>query len=111
MSQYEHLADALYDLKESLHADGADLALDGVCGGVAQIRLIVGPETCLGCIVPKEVLESVVLVALRKHDQSISGVAVVDPRSPTCGGSDSLIEGIDGRGIRKVVWNGGSVEE
>ena len=55
-------------------------ALEDVRYGVAQVRLIVGPDTCLECIVPKQILESVLLIALQKEDTSISCVAVVDPR-------------------------------
>jgi hypothetical protein len=73
-------AAGLVDIRESLRADGADLELEGVVGGVATVRLVVGPETCLVCIVPKSILESLVLVALKKHDDSIAAVEVIDPR-------------------------------
>ncbi|HKP17919.1 MAG TPA: hypothetical protein VJT84_05520 [Gaiellaceae bacterium] len=80
MTPASQLAAGLADLRESLQADGADLELEGVEDGVATVRLLVGPETCLECIVPKPILESVVLVALQKHDASIARVDVVDPR-------------------------------
>jgi hypothetical protein len=70
----------LADLRASLQADGADLMLESVDDGVATVRLVVGPETCLECIVPKPVLESVVLVALTKHDDSITSIDLIDPR-------------------------------
>jgi hypothetical protein len=82
MSQTSNLADGLNDLRESLQADGADLEFKGVHDDVATVRLVVGPETCLECIVPKPILEAVVLVALQRHDASIGRVEVIDPRLP-----------------------------
>ena len=73
-------AAALADLQASLQADGADLKFEGIHAGVATVRLVVGPETCLECIVPKPILESVVLVALKKHDDSITSIKMIDPR-------------------------------
>jgi len=68
------------DLQLALQADGADLALEKVRDGVATVRLILGPQACLDCIMPKETLEGMLLVSLRKSEEAIGRVEVIDPR-------------------------------
>jgi hypothetical protein len=80
MTERTKLVDSLAGLRESFQADGADLELERVDGALATVRLVVGAETCLECIVPKPILESIVLVALQKGDPSIGRVEVIDPR-------------------------------
>jgi hypothetical protein len=80
MDGVSRAAEALTSLQEGLRADGADLVLESVRDGVAYARLVVGPETCQECILPKEMLEPVVLAALRKHDPAIASVTLADPR-------------------------------
>jgi hypothetical protein len=67
------------DLRQALQADGADLEMEGVTDGVATIRLILGPEACLECIMPKDTLEKMLLVSLRQADD-VSSVDLLDPR-------------------------------
>lgn len=66
-------------LKEALQGDGADLELDSVEDGVASVRLILGPESCLECIMPKETIEQILLVSLSKTE-SVTSVRLDDPR-------------------------------
>ena len=67
-------------LKETLQADGADLELDGVEDGVASVRLILGPEACLECIMPKDTIERILLTSLAKS-QPVTSVRLDDPRA------------------------------
>jgi Fe-S cluster biogenesis protein NfuA len=76
----EQIVAALSDLRDALQADGADLAVVGVDGPTVRVRLIVGPETCHECIMPKDFLEEVLLMRLREHFPEISCVQLEDPR-------------------------------
>lgn len=69
------------DLRSALQADGADLELKGVENGVAGVRLLLGPETCLECIMPKQALEQILLASLRgSGDHQVERVELDDPR-------------------------------
>ncbi len=68
------------ELRQALQADGADLVLEGAREGVAAIRLVVGPETCLDCIMPKATLEQILLASLQRGDSAITRVELEDPR-------------------------------
>jgi hypothetical protein len=71
---------ALQPLRESLLLDGADIELLGVSGGTAELALDVSKSTCAECVLPRQSLESVVVVALRKADPRIAAAVVRDPR-------------------------------
>ena len=75
-----NLTDELEPLAESLRADGADLRLEGVVDGTVQIRLVLGPDACEECILPKEHLETVLMAALHKADPTVLAVRIEDPR-------------------------------
>lgn len=66
-------------LKEALKGDGADLELDRIEDGVASVRLILGPEACLECIMPKDTIEQILLTSLSKSEP-VTHVRLDDPR-------------------------------
>jgi hypothetical protein len=70
----------LEPLAESLRADGADLLVEGRDGATLRVRLVLGPEACLDCILPREHLESVLLAAAKQADPAIAEVQLDDPR-------------------------------
>jgi hypothetical protein len=76
----ETLRAALQPLRESLQLDGADIELLQVSGGTAELALDVSKASCAECVLPRESLESVVVVALRKADPRIAAARVRDPR-------------------------------
>jgi hypothetical protein len=76
----ESLRVALQPLRDSLKLDGADIELVDVQGGTAQLDLDVSNASCAECVLPRESLESVVVVALRKADPRIAAARVRDPR-------------------------------
>lgn len=76
----QSLRAALQPLRESLQLDGADIELLGVDGGTAELALDVSNASCAECVLPRESLESVIVVALRKADPSIASARVRDPR-------------------------------
>ncbi|MQB01497.1 MAG: hypothetical protein GEU78_14600 [Actinobacteria bacterium] len=72
---------AMQPLQLSLQADGADLAVAGVDGQTAHVRLILGPETCMECIVPKQVMEGILTTAITKGVPQVTAVELEDPRA------------------------------
>lgn len=80
VQQLDTLRAALQPLRESLQLDGADIELIGVQGGTAELTLDVSNASCAECVLPRESLESVVVVALRKADPRIAAARVRDPR-------------------------------
>ena len=75
------LLPALGDLRQALQADGADMEVEGLEAGVATIRLVLGPEACLDCIMPKDVLEKILLSSIRKSTPDVTRVHLIDPRA------------------------------
>ncbi|MEL7208735.1 MAG: hypothetical protein AAGK32_11000 [Actinomycetota bacterium] len=63
-----------------LAADGVDLALAGVEGGVLTVELVVVDAECAECVLPRELLEPVVLDLLRPATPDLVEVRIIDPR-------------------------------
>lgn len=76
----ETLTPPFEDLRGALQADGADLALEEISGGVASVRLVLGPEACLDCIMPKATLEAILLTAFQEAGRAVERVDLIDPR-------------------------------
>lgn len=76
----ESLTPPFEELRNALQADGADLALEEMSGGVATVRLVLRPETCLNCIMPKETLEAILLAAFQQAEPAVERVNLIDPR-------------------------------
>ena len=74
------LSAALEGMQESLRADGADLEMLGLEGTTARVRLVVGPETCMECIMPKEYLEELMLATVQETMPQVDRVDLEDPR-------------------------------
>lgn len=72
---------AVEPVKAALQADGADLALDEVIGEQARMRLILGPETCMDCIVPGHVMHGILSATILKDVPDITEVLLEDPRA------------------------------
>lgn len=73
------------DIRESLQADEADLEVLGLEDGVAKFRLLVGPETCQECILPKGILEQILAQSLQKAMPQVGSVELDDPREREAG--------------------------
>ncbi|MBX6378288.1 MAG: NifU family protein, partial [Clostridia bacterium] len=67
-------------LRASFQADGADLELVGVEGGVVRVRLVLTPEACLECIVAGPVLRQILETSIRKAWPELQAVELEDPR-------------------------------
>jgi hypothetical protein len=76
----EQLAGALGTVRASLQADGADLEVLGLEGSVCRVRLIMGPETCQECIMPRDFLEQMMLMNVQEALPQVTRVEMEDPR-------------------------------
>lgn len=71
----------LQPLRVPMLADGADLELLSVHDGVVRVRLVLGEETCSDCVLPADLLRSVLLAGLADQIPSVTEVELVDPRT------------------------------
>lgn len=76
----ERVEAAIAGMRQAIQADGADLVVEGVEGSVARMRLVFGPDVCEECILPNEMLRSMLLTAVRKTVPEITDVSLEDPR-------------------------------
>ena len=81
MEKLTQLSAGLKDLREALQLDGADLEVLGLEGGVARLRLVIGPETCLECLMPKEFIEQMILHDVQTVMPEVMRVTLDDPRA------------------------------
>lgn len=64
----------------ALQADGADLELQRVEGEIVYLKLILGDEACLECIMPKSILEEILLLTIKETAPEVRAVNLDDPR-------------------------------
>jgi hypothetical protein len=76
----DQLSGGIKDIRESLQADQADLEVLGLEDGIAKFRLLVGPETCLECILSKSILEQILVRSLQRTMPQVNSVQLDDPR-------------------------------
>lgn len=72
-------------LRETLKADGADLELLREEAGTAYFRLDLEHASCKECVMPRDTLERMALVALRRQIPELQAVHIEDPRDPQGG--------------------------
>lgn len=80
MTALEQAEQALNGLREGFQADGADLELVSLEGGVARVKLLLTDATCMECIVPGPILEQVISASLKQALPDLQRVEVEDPR-------------------------------
>ena len=71
---------ALGEISKILQADGADLDVLGLECNTVRTRLLLGTEACLECIMPKDVLEEIMLMSLKESMPEVERVQLDDPR-------------------------------
>lgn len=76
----DQLSAGLQDIRESLQADHADLEVLGLQGTVARVRLLITPETCQECIMPRDFLEDIMLMSIKDTMPQVTKVELEDPR-------------------------------
>jgi hypothetical protein len=66
--------------REVLRADGIDIELIRLEGSTAHLQLHVVDADCAECVLPRQMLELVVLDLLRPGHPELGAVCIVDPR-------------------------------
>lgn len=72
--------DALAPILTALHADGAELEVDAVSDEAVDLRLVLTSARCAECVLPRPMLEGMMLDALGSRFPAIDTVRLVDPR-------------------------------
>lgn len=71
---------ALHNVRLALQADQADVAVVGLDGSTLNLDLIIGPDTCTDCMMPRPVLEDIMLRHVRASMPLVQHVSLNDPR-------------------------------
>jgi hypothetical protein len=71
---------AVQELREILRIDGADISLRAVTTSTLEFELELSAVPCLECVMPRDVLEEILLSRLNEVDPNIVSVAIGDPR-------------------------------
>lgn len=66
--------------RDVLQADGVDIELVRMDGETAHLRLKIVDAACADCVLPRHMLEPVVLDLLRVGRPTLEAVYIVDPR-------------------------------
>jgi Fe-S cluster biogenesis protein NfuA len=76
--------EALAEVRPLVQADGADLVLGAVDPDEGQVvvRLDLDAVSCLECVLPPDLLHSMISDAFMRRVPGLSDVVVEDPRSP-----------------------------
>ena len=75
------IALALDEPRSLVQADGADMRLLGVDdAGIVSLELILEGASCAECVLPRGLLEQIVLDMLMKKTNAVAGVTIKDPR-------------------------------
>ncbi|HEY8450123.1 MAG TPA: hypothetical protein VIL95_06560, partial [Bacillota bacterium] len=59
---------------------GADLKVRAVTNGTAEIELVLGPDACLECILPADMLTTMLERVIKDEVPDITAVKLIDPR-------------------------------
>ena len=78
MATAETVREALEGLRQSFVADGYDLLVEGLDDDRVSLAVTAGPEACEECLVPKPVMQNIILETLK----SVPDVRRVDLRYP-----------------------------
>jgi Fe-S cluster biogenesis protein NfuA len=75
--------DALAEVRPLVQADGADLVLSAVDPDAGQVvvRLDLAGVSCLECVLPPDLLHSMISDAMVRRVPGLADVVVEDPRS------------------------------
>ncbi len=66
--------------RDVLQADGVDIELARMDGETAHLRLKIVDAACAECVLPRRMLEPVVLDLLRAGRPTLEAVCIIDPR-------------------------------
>lgn len=76
------LAAGLAAVDGLLGPDGASVTVDAwdAATGCLSVRLVLESAECAECVVPRPILDSVLLETLRRHAPNVRTITVADPR-------------------------------
>jgi len=78
MTGFAAIDRALDDLRTGLLLDGIELRLLRVADGVVEIAMRFSSDACADCIVPRPVLEQILLNSVREVDPSAKSLVLLD---------------------------------
>jgi Fe-S cluster biogenesis protein NfuA len=74
----EKIEAVIEKFRPGMQADGADLALGNVSDdGTVDVRLIVGPETCMECLLPDEDFARMLEFTMRDEGAQVKAVRII----------------------------------
>ncbi|MCF8565552.1 NifU family protein [Alicyclobacillus tolerans] len=76
----QSINEALQHFRPGLEADGADVKLKRIDGMDVYLQLVLTPECCMECLLPKEVLEPIFRKAIIDRTGHDVNVFLEDPR-------------------------------
>jgi Fe-S cluster biogenesis protein NfuA len=76
----EDITAAIDELREILQLDGADIAVEGVSDGRAELTLVLEGASCRECVLPRPKLEAMFLARLQEEGLLVDEVLIHDPR-------------------------------
>ena len=80
MIDTEAVTAGLAPVRAVLQSDGGDIALVGVDGDTARLRLVLDTAGCAECVLPRPMLETIALQMMQPLVPGLSAVAIDDPR-------------------------------
>lgn len=66
-----------------IRADGGDMRLLSVSEGTVQLELLLQDASCADCVMPRAILERIVLDIVRRNAPEVLRVRIMDPRDDT----------------------------
>ena len=65
------IEEALQPIRKSLQADGYDLVVNNFQEGVLSVEVQAGPQACVECLVPKEMMELMIKQSIKTLARSV----------------------------------------
>jgi len=73
---------ALQPIRKSLQADGYDLVVNNFHEGVLSVEIQAGPQACVECLVPKDLMELMIQQSVKTLARSVQ-VQYPEPSEPS----------------------------
>lgn len=80
MSHHDDVQATLEPLRETLKLDGADLEFTALDSGELSLRLLLEDAGCADCVMPRPILEEMVLSLMTQEGAAVTAVTIDDPR-------------------------------
>jgi hypothetical protein len=67
----DEIEEALHPIQKSLQADGYDLVVNRFQDGVLSVTIQAGPQACVECLVPKELMELMIQQSVKNLARTV----------------------------------------